>query len=214
MIKTRHLIFIFIPAILLLLVFVYAQVLRYEPLYPDYAKLAQDLEQPDFVPIFTDDAIVGNRQATKTIIAFEDIACEHCKDQMDDFKELVRQYPRDVKIVWKGLSVVDFPQDSTRAHEYLFCANEQGRFLDFQSQAFANQTTLTEATLQGIASSVGLDDNLLQNCLASGRASTYIEHTRELARSLNITAVPTAYIDGERIDTSITFNGWKTLLGL
>lgn len=214
MIKTRHLFLIFIPAILIILLFVYVQILRYEPLYPDYEKLAQEYTQPDFVPIFTDDAIIGSRQAPKTIITFEDIACEHCKDEMETFRELIRQHPKEVKVVWKGLAVVDFPHESTRAHEYLYCANEQGKFVDLQSQAFANQLNLTEATLQGIADAAGVNSSLLQTCLASGRATNYIEKTRELARSLQITAVPTSFVNGERIDTAITIDGWKALLGL
>ena len=205
---------IFIPAILLITFFVYTQILRYEPLYPDYAKFANQQQQLAFVPILTQDAIIGSRQAAKTIISFEDISCEHCRDEMSIFRELLQQYPRDVKIVWKGLAVVDFPQDSTRAHEYLFCANEQGKFVEFQSEAFANQTNLTETTLQRIAVAVNMNDTLLQNCLISGRATTYIEQTRDLARSLNITAVPTSFIDGERVETAITLDGWKSLLGL
>ena len=102
---------IFIPAILLITFFVYTQILRYEPLYPDYAKFANQQQQLAFVPILTQDAIIGSRQAAKTIISFEDISCEHCRDEMSIFRELLQQYPRDVKIVWKGLAVVDFPQE-------------------------------------------------------------------------------------------------------
>ncbi len=214
MIKTRHLILTFVPAILLVILVIYIQYLNYEPLYPDYEALQTTQEDIGFVPIFANDPILGNKQAPVTIIAFEDAACTHCKDQTELFAELLAEYPGKFKVVWKGLSAVTFPQSSERAHEYLYCAEEQGLFEPMLKQIFDNQTTLEDDNLKRFADIAGIDRNSITSCLNSERPSNYIEDIRTLARSLNVTGVPTSYVNGERIDAAITRDGWKSILSL
>ncbi|MEK7084106.1 MAG: thioredoxin domain-containing protein, partial [Patescibacteria group bacterium] len=128
MLKTRHIIFIFLPAILIAGFALFIQIVQY--------RSANEAENPETasiqIPVFPDDPILGDKKAGITVIAFEDFGCPGCKDQSDIFNELLDKYPGKIKIIWKGLPVTRFPFSTRRTNEYAFCANRQGKFSAFK----------------------------------------------------------------------------------
>lgn len=212
MLSTKRLLLAFIPAFLLLALTIFIRIVQYQPLNP---KPEQAGNPEEFViPISPNDPILGNKKAPKTLIAFEDFGCEHCKVQSELLDQVLQEHPNAFKLIWKGLPVSKFPVDTRASHRYAFCFHEQQKFEEFESYAFANYQNLSQAVLDAIVSQVDINKKVLDECLSSTRPDAHIAQVEQIARALNIQAVPAIFIDNKQITTPQTKEEWVALLGL
>ncbi len=214
MLNTKHILTIFIPAILIAGLALFIEVVQYRPLFPKLPEEEQTSETPTLLPILPGDPIIGNKAAAKTIVVFEDFSCEGCKQQDYFLSEIEREYPGKIKVIWKGLPVARFPHNARLAHQYAYCANLQGKFVTFKDFAYANNESLSDTMLQEIATQIELDQELLTTCLNNVATETHIVNTEALAMSVNVQAVPAIFIDNKQITPPQSLAGWKTVLGL
>ena len=211
--KSKQLIFIFLPALFLSAFGLLVQVIRYEPLYPKEAKKTDPKEELT-IPIYDDDPILGEKSAPITLIVFEDLLCESCQEQMKLIETLLQRYPKKVKIIWKGLPVTRFPESSELAHQYAYCANEQKKFPEFSRTLIAEGTLSQQPALQSLAHTIDLNAKELGSCLSSGRPINYQEKIEALASWLNIQAVPAVFLNNTQIEPPSDLQGWITMLNL
>lgn len=211
MIKTRHLFYIFLPALVIVGITFFIRFIQYEPLFPD---LEEKTEQGFSVPIFPEDPIIGQKTAPLTLIAFEDLGCDACKHQDRILNDLMQKYPGKVKLIWKSLPVTRFPVSSEQAHLHAYCAHDQNKFDEFKRFAFANSDNLNPQTLQIISEEIDLSERKLENCLESGRAESYLSRNKQLAGLLNIGSVPAFFLENKQIPAPETTDGWAALLSL
>lgn len=214
MLRTSHMIYLLVPAVMLVSAIFAFKAIQYRALFPaTNPQHAQ--EQPlDLIPILPNDPIIGQPNAPKTIIAFEDLACEGCSAQNTLLTQLEQAHPGKVKIIWKGLPVATYPFSSEPAHEYAYCANKQGVFSEFKEYAFANVNNLSKQTLDTIVTEIGINKPVFDECINSGSASTHIDTVRQLARVLHVQHVPTFFLDNEQIATPSSVEGWEAILAL
>ncbi len=210
MLKTKHLLFIFIPAILIAGFVFFIRLVEYQPLYPKISSTSSTVGT--VVPIFVDDPITGSANAGVSIVVFEDFGCSHCKTTNALLNQVWQKYPDKIKIVWKGLPVTKFPVATDLAHEYAYCANQQEKYTDFSEIAFANSTNLNADTLSKIATQINLNQNQLKKCLESNAPADYLNRIYNLATSLNIQVVPTIFLNDQQIQTPQLIEEWETLI--
>lgn len=214
MLKTRQLIVIFLPALLIIFSIFFIRFIQYQPLYPEQ-KASENSMPNDFnIPIFSEDPIIGDRQAGTTLIVFSDLGCTHCGQLFSLWLELAQTYPKKFKIIWKALSATQFPYSSEEANRYSFCANQQGKFLEFANLAFQNNSNLSPTTIESLAETAELNNSKLTDCLNSGEADIYLQKAEQLATLLNVQYVPTIFLNNKQIEIPQIEEGWKTLLGL
>ncbi len=211
--KTRHLVFIFIPAIIIGGVALFVRVLQYEPLYPEVVP-EEDQKKEFQVPLFPKDPILGDKRAPITIVAFEDFGCDGCKLQSDIFEQLLSEYPGKIKIVWKGLPITRFPYQSREVHVYGYCANEQEKFAEFAKLAFVNNYNLSLDIVISIVEQLNIDQKKFDACVASPDPEAFIKKNEGVATALGIQSVPTFFINNKQVEGPSTKEGWVTLLGL
>lgn len=211
--KIKNLIFLLIPAIAVAGFALFLSISQYEPTYKKPSSEQKEEEKINFAAIFPADPILGNLKNPKTIIAFEDLGCGRCREQMKIFDELLTKYPTQIKIIWKSLDVTRFPYSSELAHSYAFCANAQKKFSEFKTNLLNLENT-GETSLKTAASQTALDKNLLDNCLLSEEVKKYKEKNQQLAGMLDIQAVPTIFINNKSIQEPLTLEGWESLLSL
>lgn len=207
----RHIVLSLFPAILVALFAVFVVVIQYNPA-PETDDEAADRALQ--IPLFADDPILGDLRAPVTLVAFEDLGCGGCAEQDQIFTQLLAKHPERLKIVWKPLSVTTIPYSTRQAHEYAYCANEQGLFETFKALAFANRTALDSTTLEILIDEAELDRDVLGTCLASGRPQNALDQNELLAQALNIQTVPTIFLDNTQVSHPTTIAGWETLLQL
>ena len=210
MIKTKTIILIMIPAITMAAFALFLGISQYEPIYE---KTNNNKNALDFIPIFSEDLIIGRKNAAKTIITFEDFGCDSCQTQMQIFNELTIKYPTEVKIILKTLDITAFPQSSAIIHSYAYCANQQGKFIDFEKE-FLKIENIDLDSIKNYASLVKLDIIELEKCLNADEQKQSKEKNAELARVLQIQSVPTTFINNEAVQEPLTLDGWKSLLSI
>lgn len=213
--KIRQLLMIFIPALVLLVLFLFIRVVQYEPLNPT---LEQNTDQENIdtsvIPLFPEDPIIGDKKASASIVVFADFGCDQCKNEYALFQQILAEYPSKVKMIWKGLPVTKFPYDSTLSHSYAFCAHKQGKFPAFANIVFENNFSLNEENLNDIALAADLDVSRLQTCAQSQEPAQHMEKNKQIARLLNIQSVPTMFLNNKQIPNPQTVDEWKALLSL
>lgn len=213
MMKHKHIYLLFIPAVLVVIILFGVRIFQYQPLIPDSS--AYENQNKDFqIPIYPDDPVLGNPRASKTVIAFEDYGCEGCKVQDMLLTQLLDKHGDKIKIIWKGLPVTHFPQPSRQAHLYGYCANQQGKFVQFKQLAFNNYLNLSEETLTKITEDIELNQKTLQACLNAPGTTEYIDKTEQIATILQIQAVPAIFINNQQVNSPATLSGWEAMLGL
>jgi protein-disulfide isomerase len=113
-------------------------------------------------------AVLGNEDATVTLIQFEDIQCPVCKSyQEQGFPGIVEEYvrPGKVKLRFAGLAFIG--PDSEKGLLYALAAGEQGKLWQFVDGLYANQGEensgwVTDELLEELAGELGLDWAKLQ----------------------------------------------------
>lgn len=211
MVKIKNFIFLLIPAIAVAGFALFLSISQYQPIYQKIDAKKNEKEKINSIVIFSNDPILGSLKAPKTIIAFEDLGCGRCREQMKIFDELLTKYPGQVKIIWKSLDVTRFPYSSNLAHSYAYCANNQNKFSEFKNNLLELEN-INEESLKISATKTGLDKNLLTTCLQSEEIKNYKEKNYQLASILNITDVPTIFINDKSIQEPLTIEGWQSLL--
>lgn len=205
---------VFFPAILLGILALFIQIIRYQPLYPKIEPEEQNATEEFKIPILPTDPIIGNKKSGITVVAFEDFSCDACRSQHDLFLQVQERYPDKVKMVWKGIPVNDFPYPSITAIRYGVCAHEQKQFDQFTAYAFSNSNNLSEGTLATVSEEIKLDAKKLATCLDSDRPDRVIELNKNIANTLNLQSVPTLFINNVQIETPKSLSDWERILGL
>ena len=212
--NTKKLLLVFIPAILLVGFAFFLRLIQHAFIFAQPEEPSNETEALASIPIFPEDPIVGSKKAPTTLIVFGDWACEACRQLDEVTTRLIQKHPKKIKLIWKGLPVATFPVPSRWAHRYAYCAHQQQKFSSFKTLAFANQNNLTVETLDALAQEIPLDAEELQECLNSPELSTYLTNNENLARLLNIQAVPTVFLDNQQIKAPLTLTEWEGLLQL
>jgi protein-disulfide isomerase len=207
----KRLLIVFIPLMLLAGITLFIRIVQYKPLFPELTEKEEATYQ---VPIFPEDPILGDKKSPLTLIAFEDFGCETCKKQSEIIDSLQKSSPGTFKVIWKTLSTTRFPQDTTQASYYGYCANKQNKFSEFKNFAFENFDNLSDSTLKTIAKEIQLDEKKLTECLNSAETSASLENNKTLAKVLGIQQLPTMFVANKQISLPQTEDEWKTFLGI
>ena len=144
----------------------------------------------------------GDPNAPITIAEFSDYECPACgafamtvKPQLD----LLYVQSGKAKFVF-----YDFPLISIHAHSFLAarggrCANDQGRFWEYQEVVFRNQSTWAtkpnvEGDLVDYAVQAGADKGKFEACLKSDMHADVVSANMRLGNELGIDGTPTVMI--------------------
>jgi protein-disulfide isomerase len=87
------------------------------------------------------------------------------------------------------------------ATEAAWCAQDQGKFFEYQHILFENQGQIpyTQDSLTNLGGEVGLDQTSLAECLSSGRHRADVVNARQAAVSQDVNSTPTFFINNQRI---------------
>jgi protein-disulfide isomerase len=136
----------------------------------------------------------GPRDAIVTIVEFSDFNCRFCRIGNQTVIELLRLYPRDVRLVFRH-SLLD-PEDGTLAAEAAMAAAEQGRFWPYHDQLFASGGGFDRATLERHAREVGLDMDRFRRDLGSRRFRSEVRDQDRRAGEFGVSATPVFFVNG------------------
>ena len=138
----------------------------------------------------------GQPQAPITIIEFSDLQCPFCARVTPTLQELMKQYPDQVRWVFKNFPL-DFHADSPLAHAAALAAGRQGKFWEMHDLIFANQHTLKRDNLLAEARSLNLDMDRFTADLDSADVKRQLEADKKEGQELGVNGTPAFFINGK-----------------
>ena len=150
-----------------------------------------------------DDPFIKEGSPEIVLVEVSDFQCPGCGGVARDVLPKIHE-----KFVSTGkveLIYLDYP---LRMHPHAFkaaeaaqCANDQKMFWEMHSQLFGNQNALAPEQLPGHAKEIGLDVDVFQKCLSSGRQAGSIREDLRVVQILGITKTP-SYVLARRLPKS------------
>lgn len=158
------------------------------------------------VQINDDDPVLGNPEATVSIVEFSDFQCPFCSraeyDALADFKASDYFANGEVNLIYKHFPLTSIHQYAQQSAEASECAGAQGKFWEYHDTLFANQDALDTASLKQYAADLGLDTDAFNSCLDNGDARSGV--SQDVAQATAAGARGTPYFVVLNKDTGAT----------
>jgi protein-disulfide isomerase len=155
-------------------------------------------ESPEFTIATDDQPAKGAANALVTIVAFSDFECPSCAQQHPVLERIVSEFGDRVRLVMR-----DFPlsqhANARKAAEAAEAAREQGKYWEYATVLFRNQSALGVDKLRQYASEIGLDRKRFDASLDSGKFAEKVQRDVIDGHKLGINGTPTLYINGRRV---------------
>jgi thiol-disulfide isomerase/thioredoxin len=139
----------------------------------------------------------GKQSARVTVVEFVDYECPHCRQAQTLLRQLVEEYPSDVKVYFKHFPLSSHT-NARLAAEGAVAAHKQGKFWTFNDKVWANSDSLTPALLEKVAKESGLDLALWRKEAGSDGVKNRVQADRSEGSELGIVATPTIYVNGRK----------------
>jgi len=146
--------------------------------------------------------VEGQDDAPITIIEFGDYQCANCKKWFQQTKpSITSDYILTgiaklyfVDLTWAG-------DDSLKAAEASYCADDQGKYMEYHSTLYNNQGGIQDGwansdSLKQFAIDLGLDLEMFDECLDSGKYSDRVSYNTQVAISNDVEGTPHFFIVG------------------
>jgi protein-disulfide isomerase len=156
-------------------------------------------------PIISEnDPMFGSASASNTIVIFADYACEFCGELARSIASLVRQDPEKIKLYWKDYPDSDAATPAFKAAISARCAGEQGEYWKFSDKLFILKGNITDNSISSIAKELAINEEKFKACLKDDKQKTIIEDNIFEADALQISGLPTIFINGKEFMGQMT----------
>jgi len=112
----------------------------------DLQKYCSDPQQKAFDPVakqvdITGAQVTGPGSAKVTILEFSDFECPFCARAFTTVEQILKDYPKDVKVAFKQFPLTQIHNNAQKAAEASLCAADQGKFWEMHDKLFGVQQT-------------------------------------------------------------------------
>ncbi len=144
------------------------------------------------------DVVLGPDDAKVTIVEFFDYNCGYCKRSTNWLVSTIESHPKNVRVIFKELPILDGRTKTSRlAAKAAIAANRQGKYLEMHT-ALMKAKGLSDARIDDIAKSAGVDVAQMRKDMADPAIATHIEDTMVLGQRLRpMTGTPFFMIGDE-----------------
>jgi protein-disulfide isomerase len=153
----------------------------------------------------------GAASAPVTIVEFSDFECPFCSRAAETLRKVRQTYGDKVHLVFR-----DFPLPSHRgavkAAEAAHCAGEQGKFWEMHDRLYAKGGPQPEAELHKAAADVGLNREVFDTCLASGKFAASLKTSQEEGSRAGVTSTPTFFVNGRMLVGAAPFDAFSAVI--
>jgi Na+/H+ antiporter NhaA len=144
------------------------------------------------------DHIMGAVDAPLTIVEYGDYQCSFCSRASGSIDEVRAQLGDRLRYVWRHAPLTSYHPNALAAAEASEAAARQGAFVAFGRSLFADQERQLPSDIMRRASELGLDMKRFEDDLRSPEVTGRVRDDMLDAEAMDITAVPTFYINGRR----------------
>lgn len=159
----------------------------------------------------------GPADAPVVLTEFSDFQCPACRAVEPLLKEILDDYPTQVKLNYVNYPLPQVHRWAETAASAAFCADEQQRFWDYHDRLFERQpnwakSTEADALFRDYAAELGLDTPAFNDCLKSGRMMARIREDIGRGDALRIEGTPTLYVNERRVQTGGTIGDFRRMI--
>lgn len=141
--------------------------------------------------------IAGSEDAKVQILIWGDFQCYPTKFQIDNIPQLRADYGNQIGVMFGQFPLEGHPE-ALPAAIAAQCAEDQGKFVPFLEEAFANQNDLGRKFFMDTASKIGVSDiSAFKSCLDSSYSLQRVRLERSAGMALGVFGTPFTYINGE-----------------
>jgi protein-disulfide isomerase len=141
----------------------------------------------------------GAANAAVTVVEFTDLQCPSCAAMHPAVERLAAEYGDRVRFV-----VRDFPlaihAEARKAAEAAEAAREQGKYWEYVSVLYRNQSALSVAKLKEYATQVGLDRAKFDAALDGGRFSEKVQRDVTDGNRVGVSGTPSFFVNGRFVE--------------
>ncbi len=151
------------------------------------------------------DVSIGPKNAKVTIVEFFDYNCGFCKKSTQWVKDTIEKHPKDVRVIFKELPILDRRSKTSRnAAKAALAASRQGKYSTMHFSLMAERS-LTPDRIRKIAEKAGLDMKKFDKDMNDAAIERQIDDTILLAQRIPaLTGTPFFVIGDEFISGADT----------
>ncbi len=154
---------------------------------------------------------VGPATAPVTVIELSDYQCSACKKQQQTSRLLQEKYAAKVRWLFKPLPQgIDSP--SAKFAEAALCAEEQGRFSEFNDLLFSGNSDLNSGQIPAFGEAAKLDMGKFNKCLSERVYRKDVEKNIEEGRGAGISVTPCFVVNGKLVQGGPTMEEFSVMI--
>jgi len=160
--------------------------------------------------------LFGKKDAKVTIVEYSDFECPYCSKGYQTIKQVIAEYPNDVRIIFKHLPLDFHPQAMPSAKYFEAIAKQSMEKAEkFHDTVFENQGELRakgEEFLKKTAKGLGVDMTKLSKDLKDESLMKRINGDMEEAKKFNFSGTPGFLINGVSLRGAYPYPEFKTII--
>jgi protein-disulfide isomerase len=176
---------------------------------PKAAEPAED--KTVYKAIVGDAPVKGPKDAKVTIVMWSDFQCPFCSRVEPTITQLLREYPKDVRVAFKQLPL-PFHNNAHIAAEASLAAHEQGKFWEMHEKLFQNQQALDRASLEKYAGELGLNVKRFAQALDSGKWKAKVDAELAEGNKIGANGTPAFFINGRSLSGAQPIDRFKAVI--
>lgn len=168
-----------------------------------------------------DDVVLGNPNASVTIVEFGDYQCPFCARFFKEVEPKIREeYIKTgkVKMIYRDFAFLG--PESIDAAMASQCAAEQKNFWGYHDALYAAESAdgvehngnLSEQLFKTIASGLGLDRTRFDSCLTSQKYFKEIEKDYNDGVSAGVRGTPATFVNGKMVSGAMAYSAFRELI--
>ena len=147
-----------------------------------------------------DNPVMGPQAAPIKIIVFSDFQCPYCASADQLIKELMQEYPDQIRFVHRDFPLEGIHPDAFNAALAARCAGEQDQYWEMHDALFLSQEDLSIESLNKQAEILNLDMDQFKNCLTTRKYENKILVDVQAGEKYGIHATPTIFVNGYQVN--------------
>jgi protein-disulfide isomerase len=155
--------------------------------------------------------VKGPANAKVTVFEFSDFQCPYCKRGRDTMDELLKAYPKDVKVVFKHYPL-PFHKEAEPSARASWAAQQQGKFWEFHDIMFNNQDKLGMDFYLATAKELKLDEAKFKADMNSEAAAKSVKEDADIGAKNGIQGTPGFFVNGVAVKGAYPASHFKTIV--
>ena len=143
------------------------------------------------------DPVLGPENARVTLVEYSDFQCPYCSQVVPKVRQVLRAWPKDVRLVFKQFPLEDHSEAEFGA-EAALSAQAQGKFWEMHDLLYAGFPHLERQRVLGYAQKIGLDMKRFIADIDSHKYLARIRAEKAQGEEDGVEGTPTFFIDGKR----------------